>query len=170
MIEILKKLALALLPVPVKGETEPEALYEWRRNVALFVMLLGATQMFFVLYAVGSLAWPGVVGNGFALASDVQTLTQWAQETRIAQVERTIKEDRTLQCQAIMEGNLNAMKYSFDKLQNDIDAYVEATTTAKLPGGRAPRVPECSELLPMATSAAVLAPTPSPRAAQVSPH
>lgn len=167
MIEILKKLALALLPVPVKGETEPEPLYEWRRNVALFVMLLGATQMFFVLYAIGSLAWPGVVGNGFALASDVQTLTQWAQETRIGQVERTIKEDRTLQCEAIMEQNRSAMDYAYNRLQNDMDAYVAATATKILPSGRLPRVPECSELLPMASSAEVIAPTPAPRATSV---
>ena len=163
MIELLKKLALALLPVPIKGETEPDALYEWRRTVALIIMLLGGTQILFVLYAVGSLAITGVIGNGFALASDVQTLTSWAQETRIAQVERTIKEDRTLQCQAITEGNRSSMDYAYGRLQNDIDAYILATVSKQLPSGRMPRVPECTELIPAsASSGPVVAPTPAP--------
>lgn len=152
MLELLRKLVRILLPIPSRNEAEPDGVFEWRQAVGLSIILLGVVQMAFILFAIGWLSFTGM--TGFALASDFAKLNAWSQETRVSQIEARIADDRRLQCEAIMEQNERSMRYAYDKLQADVDAYT-------LAAAHPPRTPECSELIP--ANGFLAAPTPSAR-------
>lgn len=158
--EFLKNLAMALLPVPVKGETEDATIFRWRQSVAIAIIILGAVMIVFIVAAIGWLSFGGQGISGFAFASDVQVLIEQGKATRIVQIESAITQDRTLQCQAIMEGNQSAMNYSYFHLQGDVDQYTS------IPPHIVPRIPTCDELIPAASGVRAPTPTPSAGAAQ----
>lgn len=149
---VLRNLALFLLPVPEHGSSESDAVFRWRQSVALAIVVLAGVEVMFILLALGYLSFMGL--NGFASVADIQPLVKQGMETRITQIETRITADRTLQCQAIMQGNQAAMNYSYFRLQEDVDAYKSASSYS-------PRIPGCDELIP-SVSIGINAPTPIP--------
>lgn len=151
--EFLKWLAMALLSLPSKESTESEAVYQWRRNVALSIIVLGGVMVIFIVAAFGYFTGAGF--GGFAMASDVQALLHNQAANSVRQIENDIRDDRKLQCEAIMEDNMEAKDYAFRRLQTDTDSYFVAM---KFPA----RVPDCLELIPAAPSKIETPPTPMP--------
>jgi hypothetical protein len=151
--DIIKRIAFSLLPVPAHNSVEPDEIFKWRQTVAAAIIIEGLILMSFIATALGYLTFAGI--TGFASTADLAPLVKQGHETRITQIETRITNDRTLQCQAIMERNQAAMNYSYYRLQEDVDAYHAVTN---LP----PRIPECNELIPVAADAVINAPTPRP--------
>lgn len=155
MIQFFKNLAMALLSMPVKGATEEQAIYEWRQRVAVSIVVLGGVMFLYIVATLGYLSFGGQGISGFALASDVRILFEQGQMNAARGIESDIKSDRTLQCNAIMEGNGYSMDFAYRHLQVDLDAAI-------VNGKASPRIPECRELIPEAPMAPGPAVTPTP--------
>lgn len=145
MWEALRNFAFFVLPVPQRGNEEPEAIFKWRMRVALVLICLGGIELVFILVALGQLSFFNI--GGFAMAADLMPL-------RLKQLENSIATDRTLQCQGMMEGNQRSMDFALRKLQDDIDEYSGLVRAS-------PRIPGCEELIPSG-AIGINPPTPRP--------
>lgn len=122
---------------PEPGPDEAKQVFRWRQAVSLAILLLGGAVV-----VEDSLAW-GVVPvlyPGFASASQVSGVWNSLVEVRASQVERSIREARERQCNAQIEGNMDALQFATQMLNVSLDDYQRAVK-------REYRVPECAELV-----------------------
>lgn len=117
--------------VPPAGPPDAEAEHRWRVSIFLGMMmltLLGAVNVMHTIYAHGVFMW----ADGFATRSELT-------EIHLAIVRPELRELRKQHCQALVDGNRDAIAYSWEQLE------AKAREYHKLTGNRH-ELPTCSNL------------------------
>lgn len=124
-----------LFPEPAQGEAKQ--VFRWRQAVSLAILILGGAVALEDVLAWGFVP---VIYPGFASASQVKGVWNSLVEVRASQVERSILDARERQCNAQREGNVDALQFVTQRLNENLLSYQQVAK-------RDYRVPECSELV-----------------------